>query len=154
MLSLIVLAFSLSLLSLTPSCEGVFEGKLTTDQGSNCEWKEVNYSPTSVAFLLECSCKSATDGKFFEYSCEYEGNPHECEYFDKAGGAPRFFHQIANYFKERSHACLVGSVDVSKVTKICSNMSTHLLTRREAGKGRNGDPKRCSNEGSKKRREL
>ena len=90
---------SLFVFLLLKTAEGVLEGKFTTDQGSSCEWREEVYGETSISFLLECWCTSPSDGKLFQYSCEYEGNPHKCEYYDIRGGAPRFFHQIADHFK-------------------------------------------------------
>ena len=75
-----------------------YNGKFETKGGSHCEWQEEVYRETVRVISLECTCMGAT-GARESYSCGYFGNLQQCEYFDKRGGADRFYHQITNYMK-------------------------------------------------------
>lgn len=73
-------------------------GKFDTSGGSSCKWNDRSYDGDIRSIFLDCNCIDKS-GKPVEYTCEYYGNPSQCELFDKRGGSERFFHHIADHMK-------------------------------------------------------
>lgn len=147
------LLFLLLFISLSVGLDGSkFQGNFDTKGGSHCKWNDEKYSDKSYSILLECSCATPT-GSRVTYSCEYEGNPNLCDYFDKLGGADRFFYQIIHHFQEQPHSCTLLSVDASQVTRVCSNAKV-IMTKRPAGQASNSDSSKCADRSAPRRGEL
>ena len=76
----------------------IFTGLFETQGGSKCKWEERVLDGQQRALGISCQCQGA-DGKEVDYTCEYAGNPHDCSMFTVQGGAERFYHQLAYFFR-------------------------------------------------------
>ncbi len=73
------------------------KGHFQTKEGSTCKWIERSYDDDVRAMFLDCTCYGSTER--VDYTCEYYGNPFNCELFGKPGAGERFYHHVAEYLK-------------------------------------------------------
>ena len=72
------------------SVDEQLQGKMDTQDGSQCVWFELRKSGRGSVFVTACHCRDE-GGNRHSYSCEYDGPMDDCEEFRKS---PKDFYEM------------------------------------------------------------